>query len=336
MPSPGVSVVVPTRNRSGLALQTIRSLSTQRLAGFEVLIVDDASEASHGRRIADAVATDARFRWIGLDAWAGANACRNRGAREAEGEFLVFLDSDDLLAPHALLSRVAALRARPDLGFVVSEGEVFEQRPGDLGLPWNEPDPASDLDRFLRCDTPWQTTGATWRREAFLECGAFDEDALSWQDWALHVRALARSVRYARIPGVDHYHRIRSTDSIRSRHAELPRLLALAGTLGRVRETLEENGLLDRERSRLMLGLFARAAVEAVRFHGPVPGRQILERAADHGLLSAARREQAERILSGATDTADGALHERLARCFPEAALVASSARRLRARLEQA
>jgi len=104
-----ISVVVATRNRTSLLVEAVESLNRQNYDGFEVLIVDDGSSAEildHHRRLVERLGK--RFRLLEPSAPAcrgsGPSGARNRGASQAQGEFLAFLDDDDLWIDPAFLS----------------------------------------------------------------------------------------------------------------------------------------------------------------------------------------------------------------------------------------
>ncbi|WP_067489246.1 bifunctional glycosyltransferase/CDP-glycerol:glycerophosphate glycerophosphotransferase [Actinomadura hibisca] len=103
-----ISVVVPVYNVEPYLDACLRSLAAQSLAGIEVVMVDDGSTDGSGRVAAKFAERDDRFRLIRQDN-AGLGAARNAGVAEACGEYLAFVDSDDLLPPHALEYLLTAL-----------------------------------------------------------------------------------------------------------------------------------------------------------------------------------------------------------------------------------
>ena len=198
-----VSVVLPTFQRAALLDEALASLSAQTFSSWEALVVDDGSSDGSERLVEERARRDPRFRWIRRGRTpAGAPACRNIGAEQAQGRYLVFLDSDDRLAPYALEQRAAFMHDRATVAYAVFPMMVFEATPLDRPHLWNtigprDEEPEAALRRFLARDTPWQTTMPIWRRESFLELGGWDEALTNWQDWELHVRALRRGLAYA-------------------------------------------------------------------------------------------------------------------------------------------
>lgn len=100
--TPAVSVIVPMHNSERHIQDTLESLSSQSLLNFEVIVVDDGS-SDRSPEIVDAFAArDDRFRRIPGPALGSAGAARNAGLESARGEYVAFLDADDLFAPSML------------------------------------------------------------------------------------------------------------------------------------------------------------------------------------------------------------------------------------------
>jgi glycosyltransferase involved in cell wall biosynthesis len=187
----------------------------------------------------------------------GANVCRNLGLSEARGEFIVFLDSDDLLTPECLGRRVETMRRNQDLDFAVFRADVFVEDPNKPYGLWHPQTPGDDLNRFLQHECIWDITGPCWRKTAFAKFGVFDESLLSMQDFDLHIRVMAGSAQYIKFPQVDHSIRGHTFDAkTSSRHFRDPEfLLAVRNLPVRFRDILLTNHLLNWTRRRLLAGL---------------------------------------------------------------------------------
>ncbi|HEX2191138.1 MAG TPA: glycosyltransferase family 2 protein [Longimicrobiaceae bacterium] len=129
-----VTVVVPTYNRAGWLPATVASVLQQTRPPDEVLVVDDGSSDD-----TEAVcrAFPAPVRYL-RQTNAGVSAARNRGVREARGEWVAFLDSDDLWEPEKLEVQLAAHRAAPEAGWSITECVLVDGDdrpvPGTRGL----------------------------------------------------------------------------------------------------------------------------------------------------------------------------------------------------------
>jgi glycosyltransferase involved in cell wall biosynthesis len=212
---PIVSVVIPTYNRCALLRETLDSVCAQTVSHWEAIVVDDGSTDGTADMMATLSSGDARIRFQRRTGeQRGAPVCRNQGMDAAQGEYVIFLDSDDLLHPRCLEGRVAIMAANPTLDFVTYPAELFAETPGDLGVMWNAFSTEDDLDRYLRHDAPWQTTGPMWRRQYLTNHQRrWDEKAPSWQDWEYHVKALLNPVTYAKVNFPDNYVRRSGADT---------------------------------------------------------------------------------------------------------------------------
>ncbi len=175
MSGPTISAIVPTYNRAGVIAQAIDSILSQVPAPDEVLVVDDGSTddtaavlAQYGDRIR--VLTQPN---------GGAAAARNLGIREARGEWLAFLDSDDIWFPGRIETFLRDIETAKDdvvahVGNLVFEGtseEAFDAAGVDypkggathLPAPFDGKIPGP----FLSCSTP--------RASAVRAIGGFDE-----------------------------------------------------------------------------------------------------------------------------------------------------------------
>jgi glycosyltransferase involved in cell wall biosynthesis len=201
----GISIVIPTKNRRELLVQTLKSVLTQSLGEWEALVVDDGSSDGTAEYVQKLNEHDKRIRFIVREGEApGANICRNQGARLATYDYLMFLDSDDLLKPDCLRARFEWISRNPNLDFAVFHAEAFVETTGDLSRPACYHSLTGDLDRFLYFDLPWLITGPIWRKAAFEKLGGFDETIPSWQDIELHIRAILSGCRYLNLPITDY------------------------------------------------------------------------------------------------------------------------------------
>lgn len=102
--SPLVSIVVPSYNRLDILPRCLEAIARQTLRDFEIIIVDDGSSDGTPEFLAqfESRHPDLRFRWFVNERNMGSNKSRNRGIREARGEFVAFLDSDSISPPNWL------------------------------------------------------------------------------------------------------------------------------------------------------------------------------------------------------------------------------------------
>jgi glycosyltransferase involved in cell wall biosynthesis len=184
----------------------MNSVAVQSFKTWEHIVVDDGSDDGTCEEVTRRMDADSRIRYVRRTGErSGANVCRNLGIAESSGEFIVFLDSDDLLAPDCLGRRVEVMRRNLDLDFSTFRAGIFEHTVGDIRSEFDSQLTGDDLLRFLFFECPWIITGPVWRRASLLRLGLFDESLPSWQDIDLHVRAITAGFRYLRFPDVDHH-----------------------------------------------------------------------------------------------------------------------------------
>lgn len=190
-----VSIIVPVYNRLHLVVQTIESIKGQSYENFECIIVDDHSEEDVYAVLKRIASDDKRFivkKRKGKIK--GAPACRNEGIEQATGKYLMFLDSDDLLAKHCIEERVSLFEKYPGKDFIVTQIGVFKDDENRVTHYWNNLKGADDIIEFLR-DNGWQTS-STFFKTTFIKAFRFDETASYWQDVEFHIRVLLGSPEY--------------------------------------------------------------------------------------------------------------------------------------------
>ncbi len=194
--TPLISVIIPNFNRGDLLCETLKSLQEQSYRNWEAWVVDDGSEDDSAEVVQSMTTADPRIHYIRRNREPrGAPVCRNIGINVSRGDFLIFLDSDDLLAPHAMLQRTQAILQHPDHDFWVFPILMFRNRPEDGKMLWNIDNGKPDLHRFLILDAPWQTSGPIWRRSAVDKTGGFTEGLACWQDVDFHLKALIAGLK---------------------------------------------------------------------------------------------------------------------------------------------
>jgi glycosyltransferase involved in cell wall biosynthesis len=261
-PVPHVSVVIPIKGRIPLFVVTADSLRQQSMTDWEAIVVDDGSEADELAHIVDTIGTDPRFRLIrNPGPHSGACACRNAGFAAAIGQYIVFLDSDDALAPDCLAFRTAYLSTHPELDFAVFLLWNFRDQPGDSTALWNVFDDTDDIERFFAGDAPWQTSCPIWQRTALERLGGWDVRVRNWQDGDFHLRALINGFNYAKVPRPDAFWRMSdSAGSISSKSGKSINVINRIRMIGRMGELLRARGGLTERRRRTISGQFYRHA----------------------------------------------------------------------------
>lgn len=249
-----VSIIIPTKNRVALLRETIASIEAQTHTLWEAIVVDDGSDDGTEEMIRDIVSMEKRVRFARrVQQPSGPSACRNVGLAIAKGDFVLFLDSDDLLAPFCIQDRLLALQLDPSLAFVVGQGERFQLVPGDIGTTWGNGEAKYDLRRSLCMHFPWQTASPLWRTSVFEKIGNWNESLHIGEDPEISIRALAHGLPYRRLHKTDVYYRESPGSAGKGNEA----LTSQACHLLRINQThklLSEKGLLTKMNQKFIAG----------------------------------------------------------------------------------
>lgn len=190
-PAPLVSVVIPTYNRGHCIAACLDSVLAQTVGDFEIIVVDDFSSDDTAARVA--AFTDPRVTYVAQPSNQGGAAARNVGIRRARGEYVAFLDSDDLWLPAKLEKQIAGMRrAGPKCGLSYTWLQCVDDD-GNETMRIN-PDVDGDcFERILVSNFIGSFSNLMVRRDLLLEEGGLDENFRSCQDWDLLIRLCRRA-----------------------------------------------------------------------------------------------------------------------------------------------
>jgi glycosyltransferase involved in cell wall biosynthesis len=183
-----VSVVIPTRDRAAWLAEAVESVLVQHGPGCEVIVVDDGSEDGTGEMVKRRWGRDVRYL---VQPPSGVSAARNRGAREACGTWLAFLDSDDLWQPGKLAAQRAFHDAHPSVPVSQTE-EIWIRRGVRVNPCRHHQQPEGDIFEasLERCLV--SPSAVMLRRDLFLAVGGFDPTLAVCEDYDLWLRLALR------------------------------------------------------------------------------------------------------------------------------------------------
>jgi glycosyltransferase involved in cell wall biosynthesis len=121
-----ISVIIPTYNRAHLIGETIQSVIDQSFKNWELIIVDDGSTDDTKNRISEY--NDGRIKYFMIEHSGIIAKVRNAGMRIARGDYIAFLDSDDLWEPFKLDYQISLLEQYPQVSFAFGHGTQFGNR----------------------------------------------------------------------------------------------------------------------------------------------------------------------------------------------------------------
>jgi glycosyltransferase involved in cell wall biosynthesis len=185
MPAPQVSVVLPTRNRSAMLRKSLLSGLDQDGIRLEVIVVDDGSSDDTAEQLAQI--DDQRLTVLGDHPPQGVARARNAAIERARGEWIAFLDDDDLWAPGYLRAQLDTA-AEQELSLCYSGRIEIDER-GEVINNAHAPQPRQLARRLLANNAIGGPTGVIVRAELLARIGRFDERLSALADWDLWIRA---------------------------------------------------------------------------------------------------------------------------------------------------
>lgn len=188
--SPLVSIIIPAYGRPRFLREAVASVLLGGHENIQVIVVDDGSPVPVSNEIADLIASNTiRYH---RQQNRGTATARNTGASIAQGEFLMFLDDDDMVVPGSITRRVTELAVRPDVAGVFGRSRSFSEATAGF-----QPDielPVEHVDRWVNmsCCQLISPGQALIRASAFRAVGGFATDCVGSDDWDLWIRLCAR------------------------------------------------------------------------------------------------------------------------------------------------
>ena len=192
---PAVSVVVPFYNVEAYLAECVDSILAQSFEDFEVLLVDDGSPDGSRAIAEDYVRRDPRVKLLTRPN-GGLGAARNTGVRAARGEFLTFVDSDDLVPPDALRVLVeSARRTGSDVvtGAVERFDSVSTWTPDWVHDVHRDPRERISISEFLPLLRNLYTWNKLFRRDFFLRQGLWFREGVAYEDQPIITQLYARA-----------------------------------------------------------------------------------------------------------------------------------------------
>lgn len=199
-----ISVIIPAYNSEKTILETIQSVQAQTFSDWEIIIIDDGSTD----KTIGVVNTiqDSRIQVFSYPN-AGVAAARNQGLAHATGNYIAFLDADDLWAPEKLELQLQALQESPQAGLAYSWIYYMDA----AGVKLCEPDKkilaqGNVYSELLIENFIVNASNPLIKREVIEAVGLFDSELKSAEDWEYWLR-IAKNWDFAVIPKPQVYYR---------------------------------------------------------------------------------------------------------------------------------
>lgn len=179
-----VSAVIPTYNRAEFMPRAIQSILNQTHPVSEIVIVDDVSTDNTESIVRQMQSQSDRIRYIRLPQKGGAQKARNTGIQAARGEWIAFLDSDDVWLPDRI--RLGLEKAR-QMRVPAVYTEAYMRKNGQITLMKRGSAQGFIFAEMLKSPGP-MFQGLLVRKECLLRVGLLDESLPAWQEWDAFLR----------------------------------------------------------------------------------------------------------------------------------------------------
>jgi len=188
--SPVVSVVLPTFNRVRFLRPAIESVHAQTFTDWELIIADDGSDLET-RQYLESISNQARIQVLWLPHSGRPSVVRNAALRRASGEYVAFLDSDDLWAAQKLARQIETLRRRNTCLWSYTAflqiDKCGDPLSGETTRPW-VPYEGDIFEQVVTGRASIRTPSVLARRQLIVKAGGFDEAMLAAEDFDLWMR----------------------------------------------------------------------------------------------------------------------------------------------------
>lgn len=191
-----VSLIVPAYNAERFIAMTLESVKNQTSKSFECIVVDDFSQDNTKEVIMSYVKMDKRFKLISHRANAGLSAARNTGLRFAKGEYVAFLDADDLLMKDSLELRSNTLNK--------SDSKVIGTYSGTVTIDMGCQKPPEGKSCNLKIidfitaggNCPFNANQPMFKKDLFMKFGGFDQSLKQAEDFDMWMRILRYGYKF--------------------------------------------------------------------------------------------------------------------------------------------
>ncbi|HEY9297274.1 MAG TPA: glycosyltransferase [Phormidium sp.] len=201
---PLISVIIPLYNSEKTIRETLESVFQQTFSDFEIIAVNDGSKDS----TLDIITSiqDPRLKIFSYPN-GGISVSRNQGLSHAQGEFIAFLDHDDLWTREKLESQLKALQENPQAAVAYSWVDLIDE-----ANQFIRPVPRTRVtdnayEKLLLSNFVHTASNPLIRKEALIKVGGFDESITGPDDWDLFLR-LAASYQFVTVPQVQILYRM--------------------------------------------------------------------------------------------------------------------------------
>jgi len=281
---PKVTVVIPTYNSAKYIVPTGESVLAQTYPDYELIVVDDGS-TDNTRQLSQPYLARMTYIYQENKKYSGA---RNRGIRAASGDYIAFLDSDDIWLPDKLAEQVAVMDQHPEVTLVHCSASYIDADGAPVLFKGNRtkgeaggtgPIIADQAGALFTFDATITTSTVMVRHSTLKEVGPFDPEHIHGEDWELWVR-LASKGPLAYIPKVMAKYRVFGWQKILKAESSEAWVSDQFRTIERATALWQgDRQQLERLRAEGTAKIYTRAALANYQLGQTEAGRRYLEKA---------------------------------------------------------
>lgn len=218
---PLVSIIMPAFNAAKYIEAAIDSVLIQTYRNFELIVVDDGSTDATSEIVQRYA--DARVKFYINSVNKGLIYTRNFAIANSNGDYITFLDSDDIAFPTRLEKQVFFLEVEPSAAGVGAFVQSIDSNGAIRGKPWRYPTQAKEIKALLLFKICINTSSFMIRSN-LLKNNLFDLDIPYAEDYALYIQ-LSKNNNLVNLPEVLTFYRVHSTNTSKEKKTELSRCL---------------------------------------------------------------------------------------------------------------
>ena len=185
---PTITVIIPAYNAMVFLPETLESVLQQTWTDFEVLIVNDGSTDHIASWVSEAA--DPRVKLISQEN-KGLSEARNTGINHAQGEYIAFLDADDLWESTKLEKQIQCFETKPEIGLVYTWTQLVDETGKPTGVKYDSQLEGDVWQQILVGDIVCSGSSAMVRRSCFDQVGVFDPNLSAAEDFDMWTRIAA-------------------------------------------------------------------------------------------------------------------------------------------------
>ncbi|MCW4024180.1 MAG: glycosyltransferase [Candidatus Bathyarchaeota archaeon] len=203
---PVVSVILPTKNRSRFLEPAIKSVLSQTFKEFELIIIDAASTDNTSQVVNGF--NDSRIKYLRQEKDEGVCAARTLGISKSKGDFVAFLDDDDLWLPKKINTQLTVFRGASNAVGVVYCSSGYYIRMDEQVVKFHGASVSGNIfAQIVEKNIIGNCSGVMVRRECFSDVGLFDASLYAGEDWDMWIR-LAKKYEFEPADGFQYMYRL--------------------------------------------------------------------------------------------------------------------------------